>query len=582
VRAGIQGFRQFGSNFLAHLRRSLIQWLTGTLSGANIYIPQAFEIREIIKFVLSVLGLTWQNIRAKLVRATNETLVTVLETTFDIVVTLVREGPAAAWEKIKEQLSNLKDMVMGEIMNFVRDRIVQAAITRLVTSLNPAGAFIQAVIAIYNTIMFLVERLRQIAQVLAAFIDSIAAIASGAIGAAANKVEQTMGGLLTLVISFLARLVGLGRVSDAVTNIVNRIRAPIDRALDRVVEWIVNTARRLGRLVVRGARAAAAGVRSIVLRFTQRKSFSAAGQTHQMWITEQGEPQVSSNAMPLGTRIGTWRRRLSGLSTTDRARATTLIGTCDTLNQTLRTAARDALRAREAANTAAVDAAQAIIDRTQTQLQPVLSDLFQLFGDTATVTGADDEARLFALMETYDQVVVPLLGRRLVTGNPASVSRSFRGLWNATMIPQARGFATHMERVLAAARNVGTDRFPTLLGVEVRIPNSRVDYTTRDRDVQSQVPFDVATEVKHWGDIRARRARDGTVISITSQVQTRIATLRNQIQSALQNPAYSVVALEVRGIPNIPQELRDALAAEIVAYRNLARSLNKRFEYRRI
>ena len=76
---------------------------------------------------------------------------------------------------------------MEQIMNFVRDRIVQAAITKLVTSLNPAGAFIQAIIAIYNTIMFVVERLRQIAQVVAAFIDSIAAIASGAIAAAANR-----------------------------------------------------------------------------------------------------------------------------------------------------------------------------------------------------------------------------------------------------------------------------------------------------------------------------------------------------------------------------------------------------------
>jgi len=249
VRAGIQGFRQFAGNFLSHLRTSLIQWLTGTLSGANIYIPQAFTLREIIKFVLSVLGLTWQNIRAKLVRVIGETAVAALETGFDIVVTLVTQGPAAAWEKIRESLANLREMVMEQVMTFVRDRIVQAAITRLVTSLNPAGAFIQAIIAIYNTVMFLVERLRQIAQVVAAFIDSIAAIAAGQIGAAANRVEQTMAGLLTLVISFLARLVGLGRVSDAVIAIVDRIRAPIDRALDRVVEWIVNMARRVGRLV---------------------------------------------------------------------------------------------------------------------------------------------------------------------------------------------------------------------------------------------------------------------------------------------------------------------------------------------
>lgn len=250
VRAGIQGFRQFAGNFLNHLRRSLIEWLTGTLSGAGVYIPQAFSLMEIIKFVLSVLGLTWQNIRGKLVRVIGETAVRVLETGFDLVVTLVTQGPAAAWQKIVEGISNLRDMVMEQIMTFVRERVVQAAITRLLTSLNPAGAFIQAIIATYNTIMFFVERLQQIGRVVAAYIDSIAAIASGNIGTAANRVETTMAGMLTLVISFLARIAGLGRVSDAVVNIVNRVRAPVDRALDRVITWIVDMAKRAGKAIM--------------------------------------------------------------------------------------------------------------------------------------------------------------------------------------------------------------------------------------------------------------------------------------------------------------------------------------------
>jgi hypothetical protein len=249
VRAGIQGFRQFAGNFLNHLRASLISWLTGTMSGAGVYIPQAFSVMEIIKFVLSVLGLTWQNIRGKLVRVVGETAVRALEVGFDLVVTLVTQGPAAAWQKILEGITNLREMVMEQVMTFVRDRIVQAAITQLLTSLNPAGAFIQAIFAIYNTVMFFVERVRQIAQVVAAYIDSISAIAAGNIGAAANRVETTMAGLLTLVISFLARIARLGRVSDAVVNIVNRVRAPVDRALDRVVDWIVAQARRLGRFI---------------------------------------------------------------------------------------------------------------------------------------------------------------------------------------------------------------------------------------------------------------------------------------------------------------------------------------------
>ncbi len=249
VRAGLTGLRQFMTNFLAHLRASLIGWLTGAMSGANVYIPQAFSLVEIVKFALSVLGLTWQNIRAKLVRAVGEPAVRAMEMGFDIVMTLVTQGPAAAWQRIVESLTNLREMVIEQVMTFVRERIVVAAITRLLSMLNPAGAFIQAIIAIYNTVMFFVERLRQIAQVAAAMIDSIAAIAAGQIAAAANRVEQTMAGLLTLVISFLARLAGLGRVSDAVTRVIDRVRQPIDRALDRVVDWLVAQARRLGRFV---------------------------------------------------------------------------------------------------------------------------------------------------------------------------------------------------------------------------------------------------------------------------------------------------------------------------------------------
>lgn len=247
VRAGKTGFDNFRKNFLSHLRKSIIDWLTGSLAGANVYIPQAFELKEIVKFVLSVLGLTWENIRAKLVKVIGEPAMKALEVGFDIVVTLVKEGPAAAWEKIKEQLSNLKEMLMGMILDYVKSTIVEVAIQKILSFLSPVGAFIQAIIAIYNTIMFFIERLKTIAQVVASFIDSIAAIAAGNIGSAAARVENTMAGLLTLVISFLARFIGLGKVSDKVKEIIQKIRAPIDKALDKVVEWIVTMAKKIGK-----------------------------------------------------------------------------------------------------------------------------------------------------------------------------------------------------------------------------------------------------------------------------------------------------------------------------------------------
>lgn len=265
VAAGKAGFNQFAGNFLEHLKASLIGWLTGAMGGAGIYIPQGLNFREILKFALSVMGLTWNNIRAKLVAATNETTVKALETGFDLVKTLVTEGPAAAWQQLMETLSNLKQMAIDAVMDFVKSRVVQAAVTKLLSMLSPAGAFIQAIIAIYNTVMFFVERLRQIAAVAASFIDGIAAIAAGNIAPAAARVERTLAGLLTLVISFLARIAGLGKVSDAIIGLINKIRAPIDKALDKVVAWIVNKAKALGKM---------AGGKGSDLRTSQEKEIA--------------------------------------------------------------------------------------------------------------------------------------------------------------------------------------------------------------------------------------------------------------------------------------------------------------------
>ena len=112
---------------------------------------------------------------------------------------------------------------------------------------------IQAIIAIYDTIIFFRDRLQQIRQVAESFFNSIAEIAAGNIGAAANRVEQTMGRLVPVVIGFLAGLLRLGGISGEIRNIIARLRAPIDRALDRVVDWIRVQAQTLIQRAVGGS-----------------------------------------------------------------------------------------------------------------------------------------------------------------------------------------------------------------------------------------------------------------------------------------------------------------------------------------
>lgn len=241
VKAAKLGLGNFKEHFVDHLKAGLFDWLLGALPG--IYIPKSFALLEIAKFVFSVLGLTWGNIRQKLVKATSETVVKALETGFDIVVTLVTEGPAAAWDKIKEQLANLKDMVIGGIIDMVVDAVVKKAIPKLIAMFIPGAGFISAIISIYDTVMVFVNKLAAIAAVVKSFVDSIVAIAQGEIGGAAARVEKALAGVLSLAINFLAGFAGLGKVADKIMEIINKIRAPIDKALDWLINWIVTAAK---------------------------------------------------------------------------------------------------------------------------------------------------------------------------------------------------------------------------------------------------------------------------------------------------------------------------------------------------
>src|SRR5262249_12861896 len=188
----------------------------------------------------------------KLVKATSETVVKAMETGFDVVVTLVRDGPAAAWDKIKEQLANLKDMVIGGITDFVVDTVVKKAIPKLISMFIPGAGFISAILSIYDTIMVFVNKIKQIVAVVTGFIDSLVAIAAGAIGAAAQRVETALAGVLSLAINFLAGFAGLGKVADKIMAVIEKIRAPIDKALDWLVNLVVTAAKKLGKMVAQG------------------------------------------------------------------------------------------------------------------------------------------------------------------------------------------------------------------------------------------------------------------------------------------------------------------------------------------
>ena len=239
------GLNRFVGNIAAHLQEGLMGWLFGALGGAGITIPKTFDLAGIVDLVLQVLGLTYQNIRARVVRLVGEPVMQRMEQTVDVFKTLVSEGVGGLWRWIKDRVGDLEDLVLGSIKTFVIEKVIKAGVVWLIAFLNPAAAFIKACKMIVDVITFLIERGSEIMAFVNSILDSVGAIAKGAIGVVAEKVESSLAKALPLAISFLASLLGLGGISEKIHQVIDKVRAPINKAVDFVVLGAVKGFRKL-------------------------------------------------------------------------------------------------------------------------------------------------------------------------------------------------------------------------------------------------------------------------------------------------------------------------------------------------
>ena len=240
--AGVKGgLDKFVGNIAGHLEQGLMGWLFGALGKAGLEMPKALDLPGIIDLVTQVLGLTYDNVRLRLAKIVGEPLVAKMEQTVDVIKTFATKGVAGAWEYLKDSVGDLKEMVVGEIKEFVTERVIKAGITWIAALLTPAGAFIKACKAIFDIVMFIVERGAEIMAFVNSVLDSISAVVKGNIGEMAGKIEDALAQALPLAISFLASLLGLGGIGDKVRGIVEKVKGPINKAIDKVVTGAVKT-----------------------------------------------------------------------------------------------------------------------------------------------------------------------------------------------------------------------------------------------------------------------------------------------------------------------------------------------------
>lgn len=242
-----QGFTQFFDNIATHLLQGLLDWLFSKMSGVGVQLPTDLSLGSVITFFLQLMGLTWDNIREILARHIGEENVALLEQAFEIIAVLVEQGPRGIFEMIKDQLDPavIFDAVMDAAIDMVVEALITQATIRILAMLNPVGAILQAIEAIYRVLRWVFENAARIFSLVETIVNGAWDIMNGNIGGMASAVERSLAGLLPPVIDFLASYVGLGDLPERIAEVIRGLQEWVLGLVDRVVGFIVGQARRL-------------------------------------------------------------------------------------------------------------------------------------------------------------------------------------------------------------------------------------------------------------------------------------------------------------------------------------------------
>lgn len=283
------GIGNFFKNIKTHLIQGVIGWLTGALSEVNLTGPFEFTPKGVLSIVLQVLGLTYANIKARVIKKLPAAakVFDLVEQGYELVRRVLTEGPAALWEEIKGQISNIKETMMGAIRNWLIVTVIKEGIVWLLSLTNPASAIVKAIKLVFDLVMFLVERFQQIKDFVLSVYEAVAAIASGNFSKVVVAVEDALARIVPVLISLLASLIGLGGIAKQVKKVIETITKPINKAIDWVVDKIVAFAKKIIGKVKSGAKK------------VKEKAKAAAAKVLSWWKARAGFKDESGEAHTL-------------------------------------------------------------------------------------------------------------------------------------------------------------------------------------------------------------------------------------------------------------------------------------------
>jgi len=294
-----QGFSQFADNFLTHLQNGFFEWLAGPLGEGGITLPSNWDLAGIFGLVMQVLGLTQDGIRGVIEEELGEGAGVVFDYIWRYVGALITGGLEGLWEEVQSDLSNLWEMVVDGIKNWVLETIITQAVIKIASMFSPVGAIVQALVTVWNVYCFLRDNIQRIWGVVQTVVEMLANLANGIIQPAADGVENALAGLVPIAISLLANLIGLGGIGRKVKEVIESIQGVVHGAIRSLIRRVKGMFRGGGAT---GQEEDAAEISYAEFSFSAATAEDGGDESHRLYVQETGgqaQVMVASDPAPV-------------------------------------------------------------------------------------------------------------------------------------------------------------------------------------------------------------------------------------------------------------------------------------------
>ncbi|MGA2349999.1 MAG: DUF4157 domain-containing protein [Terracidiphilus sp.] len=312
-----EGFKNFFAHIWDHLSEGVKTWVYEELDlPKDIEMPKDFTLGSMFKLLLQVLGLTWAHRRPQLVEKLEpiggETVVyffeTIADKAGDVIKRIKEHGFSAIKDMIVEQASDIFHTLVESLKSWIATEFIEQGLKLIGELSNPAGELIKIVESIIDTVMFVIEKAKQLEALVTTVVNALSDIVDGNTAPAAQKIEDTLANLIPLLLRFIAGQFGISGIGKKISDIIKKIRAPLDNLIGRLLDILVD---KIKPLWDKAKDAFMAKMQNIKDWWTKPGKFTYGDEEHELVVKGEGDkPEVfvhSTEETPLMEFLKTYK-----------------------------------------------------------------------------------------------------------------------------------------------------------------------------------------------------------------------------------------------------------------------------------